>query len=149
MRQLLTTNYSLRTKRGIASLPAILLFGSILIEIGIAGAFLVYYLNNSVYGTRLTNEAIVIAQTGIDDALLRIVLDKTCPNATCLAEYTLTIGRGTASVTICKDTCAGVGKDQITVIGRALTKQRQLIAIVSVDATTGLVTVDSLQDSAL
>ncbi len=138
-----------RSIRGIASLPAILLFGSIIIEIGIAGAFLVYYLNTSLYGTRIANQALVAAQAGIDDGVLKIIQDRTCPNATCSSDYQLSFETAGAHVIICKDTCAGAGKTQITSIGQALTKQRQLIAILSVDSITGLVSVDSVLETPL
>ena len=58
-----------KKQSGIASLPAILLLGGIIIEIGIAGSFLLFYLNNSIYGTKLANEALTVAQSGFDDAV--------------------------------------------------------------------------------
>ncbi len=138
-----------RWRAGIASLPAILLFGGIILEMGIAGAFLVFYLNNSLYGTRLANEALLAAQTGLDDALLKIILDKTCPNATCPAAYTLESGNGLADVTICKNTCSGLDTTQITSVGRALTKRHKLVSVVNIDPLSGLISVNSVKDTAL
>lgn len=146
---LLNTGSATRRQKGVASLPAIILFGGLLVEIGIAGALLVFYLNSSLYGTRLANEALVIAQAGVDDAMLRIVRDKTCPNASCPEEYTITAGNGSADVTICKDSCAGIDKTEITSVGRVFTRRHKLITIVSIDATTGLITIDSVTDAEL
>lgn len=136
--------------RGIASLPVMLLLGGIMVEIAIAGAFLLTYLNNSVYGTRLSDQAFLAAQTGINDAVLRIILNKNCgSDGNCApvypSTYTITTSGATAEVSICKGTCIP-GKHQIISIGRALTKQHQLIATVNVDGLTGLVTVESIVD---
>lgn len=132
-------------KRGIASLPVILLLGGIIIEIGVAGAFLLVYLNNSLYGTRLANEALEAAHSGVNDAMMRIIVDKntnTSPDS-----YYLTVGGRTANVTICKD-CSdvGTGKTKVTAVGQALTKQHRLVAILNVDPDTGVVSIVSVSE---
>jgi hypothetical protein len=139
----------LKATRGIASLPAILLFGGILIEIGIISALLVYYLNNTLYANRLSDQALAAAQTGIEDGILKVVQDKTCPNASCASSYQIETTNGTATITICKDSCAGTGKTQIVSTGAALTKKHKLIATLSVDQTTGEVTIDEIKEDAL
>lgn len=133
---------------GVASLPAILLFGGIIIELGLASALLVYYMNNTLYGTRLSSEALVAAQAGIDDAMLRVITNKNCPDASCPASYTITSGSRTADVTICRD-CIVAGKTQITSTGQALTKKHQLTATLTVSTSTGQVTLDSLVETPL
>lgn len=140
------TSYKLNGRKGVASLPAIILFGGLMIEIGIAGALLIYYLNNSLYGTRLSQSALTVAQIGIDDGILKVILDKDCPNINCPASYTITTENGNAEVTICKDTCSGVGTTQITSVGNSLTKKHQIVAILNVNNTTGLVTRDSVTE---
>lgn len=136
-----------RTSRGIASLPAILLFGGIIIEIGIAGAFLLFYLNTNIYGARLTNEASLAAQSGIDDAVLRLTLNNTWAGES----YSLAVGSRSVDVTVCKATCpasspVGIGKYYITSTGNALTRRSRLVSIVSVDDITGLVSIDSIKE---
>jgi hypothetical protein len=136
-------------RRGIASLPVILLLGGVILEVGIAGAFLLVYLNNSIYGTRLANEALEASHSGINDAILRTIVDKDCggSSATCPGDpYTLSVGRATAQVTICKDTCTPVGQTKITSLGRIFTKQHTLVAILNVSSTTGWVTVESIEE---
>ncbi|PIR88538.1 MAG: hypothetical protein COU09_01665 [Candidatus Harrisonbacteria bacterium CG10_big_fil_rev_8_21_14_0_10_44_23] len=139
----------LKKINGVASLPTILLFGALLIEVAIASTLLIYYLNTSVYGTRLANEALLAAQSGVDDAIVKIILDKDCPNASCASNYTLTVGQREADVTICKDTCSGSGTTQITSVGSAFTKKHQLIAIVNIDPVTGELSVTSVLDTPL
>ncbi|MDP2629644.1 MAG: hypothetical protein Q8P45_03020 [Candidatus Harrisonbacteria bacterium] len=136
-------------KQGIASLPAILLFGGVLLEIGIASAFLVFYLNNSVYGARLSNEALLAAQSGIDDGILQVILNKDCPSGECPSSYSLSVGSREADVTICKDSCSGSGSTQIKAVGKAFTKRRSLTAVVTIDEGTGSVSLTSLQESNL
>lgn len=140
------TSYKLHGRKGVASLPAIILFGGLMIEIGIAGALLIYYLNSSLYGTRLSQTALTVAQTGIDDGILKVILDKDCPNVMCPASYTITTENGSAEVTICKDTCSGSGTTQITSVGSALTKKHKIVAILNVNDTTGLITRESITE---
>mgnify|MGYP001576961993 CR=1 FL=1 len=126
-----------------------LLLGGVIIEIAIAVAFLAYYFNTTIFATRLTAEALVAAQAGVDDALIKIVLNKNCPDSNCPSPYTLTVSRATADVTICKDTCAGAGKHEITSIGNSLNKKKKLRAVVQVDSTTGEVRTESINEIAL
>lgn len=143
-KKLTPTNYKL--SRGIASLPAIILFGGLMVEIGLTGAFLVYYLNNSLYGTRLSQAALVAAEAGIEDGILKVVLDKSCPNVSCPSSYSIVTDSGTADVVICKDSCSGSGTTQITSVGSSLTRKHKIVAVLSVNNTTGLVTKDSITE---
>lgn len=144
-----------RSRFGIASLPVVLLLGIIMVEIGIAGTLLLSYLNTSVYGVRLSNDAFAAARSGIDDAVLKIIYDKNCgSNIDCPSTpYTFSTPNASAEVTICASDCAGspaIGVDQkrIISIGSALTKVKRLVALVTVSSTTGLVTIDSLTEIA-
>jgi predicted Zn-dependent protease len=148
-KKLRAKSYKLKTIRGIASLPAILLFGGIIIEIGIVSALLVYYLNNTLYANRLSDQALAAAQTGIEDGILKVVQDKTCPNASCPSSYQIETTTGTATITICKDSCAGTGKTEVISTGVALTKKHKLVATLSVSQTTGEVTIDEIREEAL
>jgi predicted Zn-dependent protease len=149
LKKLRAKSYKLKTIRGIASLPAILLFGGIIIEIGIVSALLVYYLNNTLYANRLSDQALAAAQTGIEDGILKVVQDKTCPNASCPSSYQIETTTGTATITICKDSCAGTGKTEVISTGVALTKKHKLVATLSVSQTTGEVTIDEIREEAL
>lgn len=139
------TSYKL--KRGIASLPAIILFGGLMVEIGLTGAFLIYYLNNSLYGTRLSQAALVAAQAGLEDGILKVTLNKNCPDVNCPASYTITTESGNATVEICR-TCV-INKTQITSTGSSLTRKHKIVAVLNVNNTTGLVTRDSVTETPL
>ena len=128
-------------QRGFASLPVILLIGGMLVEIGIAGAFISYFLSQSGLGIRLSQDALAAAQAGVEDALIRIVRDKNfnpSPNP-----YTITVGNNSVQVAVCKDTCVGSNKFQIDSLGIAFNKQRKIRAIISVNNLTGEVKLES------
>jgi len=144
-----------KTKSGFASLPAILLLGGVIIEVSIASALLVFHLNNSVYGSRLSNEAFVIAKSGLEDAVMRILLNKDCPDATCApsGEYSLNIGGGVADVLICKNICddipeVSIGQHGVISTGKVLTRRQRLISVIDVDEETGLISINSLKELA-
>ena len=126
----------MKKRTGIASLPVILLLGGIIIEIGIAGAFLLVYLNNSLYGTRLANQALEAAHSGVNDAILRIIVDKDLT----ADSYELQVGNTQATVTIADNI--------VTSVGQAFTKQHRLVATLTVSSTTGLVAIESIQEIA-
>jgi len=135
--------------KGTAFLPIVLVVGAVVIEFVVAGAFLIYYLNSSNFGVRLSAEAFEAASAGIEDALIKIVRNKNCPDVNCVSSYTLEVGNRSAVVTICKDTCAGNGTHQITSVGRALTRRRQLVAVVETNSITGEVRIISIKEVAL
>jgi len=133
--------------RGAATLPVVLLVGGLIVEIGIAGAFIAYFLSQSGFGVKLSEEALAAARAGAQDALIRIVRDKNfnpSPNP-----YTLTIGNRSAQVTVCKDTCAGTDKFQVDSLGIAFNKRRQVRAIIHVNNLTGEVKLESEREVAI
>lgn len=148
-------NFQKNKIRATVTLPVVLLIGGLIMEMAIAGAFLAYFLGQSGFGLKLSAEAFAAAQSGIEDAKLKIVRDKNFtadPNP-----YTLTIGSRSTQITVCKNlstvssACdtAMSGKYEITSLGSALTKRRQLRAIFYVDNTTGEAKLESLNEIAL
>lgn len=146
----------LKNNRGIAALSTILLFGSIIVEIAIATAFMAFILNNINYGARLSAEALSAAKAGVDDATLKLSRNKdfAFPSS---PGYELAVGNRIATVLVCKDfkTAAGanpcgaipnVGKYEVTSTGKAVNKQRKLRAIIDVDPQTGLTRVVSKEE---
>jgi len=141
--------------RGVATLPVVLLVGGLAIEIGIAGAFIAYFLGQSGFGVKLSAEALAAAKAGIQDAKMRIVRNKNfipSPNP-----YTLTIGNNSAQITVCKElktvstACdtAMSGKFEVTSLGIAFPKRRQVRAILYINGTTGEVKVESEKEIAI
>ncbi|PIP92213.1 hypothetical protein COW77_01145, partial [Candidatus Wolfebacteria bacterium CG18_big_fil_WC_8_21_14_2_50_39_7] len=64
----LTTHNSLLNTKAAATLPVILLVGGLIVEIGITGAFIAYFLSQSGFGIKLSEEALAAARAGIEDA---------------------------------------------------------------------------------
>ena len=138
-----------------ATLPMVLLIGGLVVEIGIAGAFIAYYLSQSGFGVKLSAEALAAAKAGIQDAKMRIVRNKNftpSPNP-----YTLSIGNNSAQITVCKElktvstACdtAMAGKFEITSLGTAFTKRRQVQAILYINSTTGEMKLESEEEIAI
>jgi uncharacterized protein (UPF0333 family) len=151
----LNIHNSLFKAKGAAALPIVLLVGSLLVEIGIAGSFIAYYLSQSGFGVKLSAEALAAAKAGIQDTKMRIVRNKNfipSPNP-----YTLNIGNNSAQITVCKElktvstACdtAMSGKFEVTSLGMAFTKRRQVRAILYVDSTTGEMKLESEKEIAI
>lgn len=140
-----------RSQSGFASLPIVLLLGGLIIEAAIAGAFVLYYVNGGVYATKLASQASLVARAGIDDAILRVMMNPECGGtavASCPGTgepYSLTLNGSTASITILKDTPAG-GQTEITSVGNAGGKQHRIVAIVNTSSTAPLTTISSITD---
>ncbi|MEK7612470.1 MAG: hypothetical protein AAB407_03955 [Patescibacteria group bacterium] len=133
-------------KQGVASLSAILLIGAIIVDIALVGMFIVFIANNTNYGFRLSAQAYADAESGIQDAILRVIRNQYSDDD----PYTIPSG---ATIEICDDSdascnntviCNGspscaisVGKREIVSDGQALTKRRRLRATLDVDPHTG------------
>ena len=135
----------MNNNKATAALPAMLFIGGIIVEIGIAGAFISYYLSQSGFGIKMSAEALAAAEAGVQDALIKIIRNKDFTSS----GYDLTVGNRSANVVVCKDTCAGTGKHKITSIGSALVKRREIEAVVNVNNTTGEVKIESILEAAL
>lgn len=136
-----------KNQRAAITTSMILLVGGLIVEMGIALAVISYFMTQGGFGLKFSAEALAAARSGVQDAALRIVRDKNfnpSPNP-----YTLSAGRGTAQITVCKDTCAGTGKFQIDSLGSSFTKRRKVRAVVSVDSQTGEVKLESEKEITL
>ncbi|NCP58617.1 hypothetical protein AUJ30_00560 [Candidatus Wolfebacteria bacterium CG1_02_39_135] len=143
----LTTHNSLLNTKAAATLPVILLVGGLIVEIGITGAFIAYFLSQSGFGIKLSEEALAAARAGIEDAKIRIVRDKNfnpSPNP-----YTLIVGSRSSQVTICKDICVGADKFQVDSLGIAFNKRRKIRAVIYVNSLTGEVKLESEREIAI
>lgn len=133
--------------KAVATLPVILLIGGLVVEIGISGVFIAYYLAQSGLGLKLSEEALAAARAGIQDAKIRIVRSKSFVPGS----YTLNTGNRSAQIIVCKEmktvstACDTpmTGKYEITSLGTALTKRRQVRAIISINSITGKTSVES------
>jgi hypothetical protein len=135
-----------------AAITTILIIGIIVAEIAIAAAVASYFATQAELGLKAVYQASFAAQSGIDDALLKIIRNKSfnpTPNP-----YTLSLGQATAQVRVCIDKkttsspcdTSAPGIYEITSLGTFLNKQSRLRAIVYVDSSTGLATVNSIAE---
>ena len=134
--------------KAIVALPTILLIGGIIVEIAVAGVFIAYLLSQSGFGAKLSAEALAAAQAGIQEAMMKIVRDKNFSSS----GYDIAVGSRAAHIIVCKDSktvssacsTANPGKDEITSLGSASIKRRQLRAMVNVNSATGEVKIESI-----
>ena len=73
---MLQNRLNFKKNKGIAALPTILLLGGIIVEISIVGAFISYLFSQSSFGIRSSEEALSLAQSGIQDAMIKIIRNK-------------------------------------------------------------------------
>jgi len=122
-------------------LPLVIMIGLVIVELGVAMAFLVYLSNMSSYGTRLAQEALFGARSGVNDAILRIIRNKDF-----MGTYSsITVGRATVTVSVVKDQ-PDTNQTTITSTGIALIRQKKLQAVVSIDPNTATVSLVSLTE---
>ena len=140
---------SLKLINGIAALPTMLLLGGIIVEISIVGAFISYLFSQSSFGIRLSEEALSFAQSGIQDAMIKIIRNK---DFSSVSGYDIIIENKTARIVVCRESksvggdcnTSNPGKSEITSTGSVSTKKRKLRAIVNVNSNTGEIKVESI-----
>lgn len=129
--------------RGVSALPMILLIGGIVIEFAVAIGFLMFLINNTNFGARLSAEALVAARAGIDDGIRRVIR-----NMSYNTTYDLTVGSRAVTVAIAANTPT-TNKTRIVATGSAGTRQRQLVAVLQIDPITGEVVIESITEQPL
>lgn len=134
--------------RGQMALPVIILISGIIMEIAIAIAFVSHFASTSGLGDKLSVRALSVAQAGIRDASIKIARDKNfvpSPNP-----YNLTVGDDTVSISVEKNPGdLPTGSHRVTATAVAGSRQRRLVGILSVDATTGKVITQSIKEEAI
>lgn len=148
---MLQNRLNFKKNNGVAALPTILLLGGIIVEIAIAGAFVSYLFSQGSFGIRASEEALSFAQSGIQDAIIRIIRNKDFSST---SGYDITIANKTAHIVVCKGSKSvgsdcnvlNDGKDEITSLGTVMIKKRKLRAIVNVNVNTGEVKVESINE---
>lgn len=152
----------MRSSKGIATLPVVLLISSIVIELTIAGVVLSAFLSNTVLSSKLSSEALAAARTGAQDAIMKIIRNKDF--VTPLEGYSLLniSDRTSAQIIVCKDSktvvtscdtsippippAISAGLDEITSIGTALTRKKKIQAVVGVDPNSGGISILSFKE---
>ena len=136
-------------KKGIISLPTILMVSGIIAEVALVGVILAFLFSASGFGGRLAAESLAAAQTGIQDAFYRIVINDFA------SSYTITVGPGNrlARITIERDPAdlgiCNVGwgcRFRVRSVGEAFLSNSQMEAILGVDPLSREISILSLRE---
>ncbi|PIR44194.1 hypothetical protein COV23_01170 [Candidatus Wolfebacteria bacterium CG10_big_fil_rev_8_21_14_0_10_31_9] len=144
-------------KKGIAALPVIILIGGIILEISAALSLVAYFVVQSGYGAKASSEALITAQSGIDNAVSMIIRNKDIGG---IGIYSTTLALDNehiADVFICKDflidtsdmicsVTANIGQTEIISTGKVSSKNRRLKAFMNVNPSTGEVKLISTEE---
>lgn len=142
-------------RKGVIALPTILLISGIVLEIALALALVAYFLLQSGAGNKFSFEAFLMAQSGTDDAIIRIIRNNNFGSGT--ASYSLIADLvRRVDVVVCKDykitgdlcdlTQPAVGKTEINSLGKALNKNRRLRAVVNIDPNNNEVKIETVEE---
>ncbi|HLC99578.1 MAG TPA: hypothetical protein VJC11_01295 [Patescibacteria group bacterium] len=115
-------------QRGVALLPVILVLFGLVAVVGIAIAAVSVSEGLISVTKDASDEAFVIAESGVQDALMKLARDK---DFTSGGGYTLSVSGGTATITV---TGSVPGTKTITSTGTLNSKSRRIQAAVTVDA---------------
>jgi len=127
--------------RGVAMLVTVILFGALISLLSGTMAILSYWENNAVKSKERSVMAYYTAYSGLLDSLLKLERNKnyTATNSTLSCQSaTSTINVSTVS-----------GTSTIDIVANAQNIERKLQGTVQVDATTGLITIYSLNELSL
>ncbi|PIR98383.1 MAG: hypothetical protein COT88_01935 [Candidatus Colwellbacteria bacterium CG10_big_fil_rev_8_21_14_0_10_41_28] len=135
-------------EKGVSALPVILIVSGIIIEVFIAVVAVSNLFSNSTASAQLSVEALEAAESGAEDAIIRVLrLGECSPGAVgCYPlTYTLTIGNREACVNIVD---AVLGDGSITVISRgaAFTRVRAIQVELAISAITRKLEVQSFAE---
>lgn len=138
--------FSNNQEKAFGVLPVVLLIGGLVVEIGIAGLFMSYFLNSSGFGVKISEEALSAAKSGVDDAIIKIIRNK--GDAILPYPYSLSVDNNSVQVGVLKDSPL-VGKYEIISLGSAGLKRRKLEAVVNIDNDNGEVKVEFIREIAI
>ncbi|KKP85895.1 MAG: hypothetical protein UR88_C0004G0002 [Candidatus Nomurabacteria bacterium GW2011_GWA1_35_8] len=132
-------------EKAFSVLPVVLLIGGLIVEIGISGLFISYFLGSSGFGVKISEEALSSAKSGIDDAIIKIIRNK---GSVISSPYNVNIGNNSAQISIMKD-LPSAGKYEIVSLGSAGLKRRKLTAVINVNNYDGEVKVEFMREIAI
>jgi|SRR3989344_9655205 len=130
-------------RKGVVIIPTVLMLGTLLAVIALTGSLVVYLLSRSNYNIRLSSDALLLAKTGTQDAILRLIRDN---NFNPSAGYD-PIGNGKNQVKV-NVILSGVDvvQKEIISLGCSLGRYRQLRSVVEINKNTGEVKLLSTEE---
>lgn len=133
-----------RSRSGQATLSFILLISGLILEVAIAGTFVTYFFSSSALGERLSARAFAVANSGIRDAQMRIARSKDFSGT-----FSLQLGSDSAAVSVVRATQGSNYVYTITSLGIAGTREREFVATMVADQTSGLAETQSIVEQSL
>jgi len=117
-------------------------------ELAVAGVVMSALISNAIFSSRLSAEALMAARAGAQDAIVRIIRYKNCNASDCggTLPYTITVGSRSAEVSMVDNLD---GTLTVTSIGTAVTRKKQIKAVVGVDPVSGKINVLSFKEMPL
>ncbi len=138
------SNDTVRSRSGQATLSFILLVSGLILEVAIAGTFVTYFFSSSALGERLSARAFAVANSGIRDAQMRIARNKDYSGT-----FSIQLNTDSATVTVVRATQGSNYVYTITSLGIAGTREREFVATMVADQTSGLAETQSIAEQAL
>lgn len=130
--------------KGQAFLALVFLIGSIVVLIGATLAFLATSFIDTGYGYQALTQAEAVANSGVQDALIKIDRGVFTPTCNCTA-YSLPVGSSTANVAVTLAS-PSVGYDTVLSTATVSNRTRKVNVVVAVNASTSQAAVVSWQD---
>ncbi len=142
----MTLTVKTKRKSGQVALPTVLLIGGIIVEIVVAGAAVSFFISSFSLGSKLSLRTVAAAYSGLNDALLRIAMNKEFAAAG--ATYSLAVGGDSNLITVTRTTDAAqnIYNYIIDVVATAATKQKKFTASVVVDKSTGQLNLNYIKE---
>ncbi|MFH1188947.1 MAG: hypothetical protein V1652_03845 [bacterium] len=132
----------LKKYNGTATLPTVLIMATIVMEIAVGAVIVAALLNGAAYNRRLSSQALEMARTGAQDAL--IYIGRYCSSISgCTRSYTLTIDSKVVDINIVD---SGGGIVTINSVGRVNQREKKMEVIVGIDASTAEINIRSFRE---
>ena len=137
--------------RGLVLLPTVLILGFVVVGISLTGLFVIFTLNQSNYSIRLAANALAAANSGIDDAQLRIIRGTNGLSPDCSmidpqvsVSYTYLIDVSNYKSYVCIQKLGNVYN--VFSLGVARGRRRKLKAILDEDSITKQIRLQSINE---
>lgn len=133
-------------KRGASALAVVLIMTAIVLEVTVASLVVSDLLSSTMGTEQASLEALEIAKSGAEDAIVRVNRYIDCPDTVyCPSSYSLTVGSGEVCVNITGD---AMENEQLVIYSRGTIQNSQKFveAIISVVPADAFVKVRSLKE---
>jgi ABC-type lipoprotein release transport system permease subunit len=128
----------IKEKKAQTMLSLVFLISGVMIAIGVAVAIIAVSFINSVYAYRSASLVEAMAESGINDAVLRLER-----NNSYTGQFVINFSNGSVTVTVSSGPLTN--QDTVTAFSQLASAQQKITAILAIDPTTKVVSVVSWQ----